>query len=125
MTEVPSSPSLDLASLQGRIREFVRERDWEQFHAPKNLVLALVAELGELAEIFHVKNVSKPQQVDQHVGELFSNVRGRRTFLHDPSRLVRSEPLELLEACDTKLELNRERYPVKEFRGRAGKYSKE
>jgi dCTP diphosphatase len=34
------------------IRQFVRERDWEQFHSPKNLILALVGEVGELAEIF-------------------------------------------------------------------------
>ena len=42
----------ELEELQGRIREFVRERDWEQFHTPKNLAMALAGEAGELLELF-------------------------------------------------------------------------
>ena len=47
------SPELDsLRVLTSRIREFSREREWEKFHDPKSLILALVGEVGELAELF-------------------------------------------------------------------------
>ena len=43
---------MTIASLQFQFRQFVAERDWEQFHNPKNLVMALAGEVGELTEIF-------------------------------------------------------------------------
>lgn len=43
---------MDLAELTDRLREFAAARDWEQFHTPKNLVMALTAEAGELTELF-------------------------------------------------------------------------
>ena len=43
---------MDIASLQQRLREFTAERDWNQFHSPKNLAMALTSEAGELAEVF-------------------------------------------------------------------------
>jgi dCTP diphosphatase len=43
---------MPIADLQGQLREFAAERDWEQFHSPKNLVMALTGEVGELTELF-------------------------------------------------------------------------
>lgn len=43
---------VSIASLQRQLREFAAERDWEQFHSPKNLVMALAGEVGELTAIF-------------------------------------------------------------------------
>jgi dCTP diphosphatase len=43
---------MPIADLQGQLREFAAEREWEQFHSPKNLVMALVGEVGELTELF-------------------------------------------------------------------------
>ena len=43
---------MSITSLQDRLREFAAQRDWEQFHTPKNLVMALTGEVGELNEIF-------------------------------------------------------------------------
>jgi dCTP diphosphatase len=43
---------MPIADLQAQLREFAAERDWEQFHSPKNLVMALVGEVGELTELF-------------------------------------------------------------------------
>ena len=43
---------MSIADLQRQLREFAAERDWEQFHSPKNLVMALVGEAGELTELF-------------------------------------------------------------------------
>jgi hypothetical protein len=50
--EVPAMSHEGLDALRVRLREFARERDWEQFHTPKNLAMALAGEVGELLEIF-------------------------------------------------------------------------
>ena len=56
MTEVQSpgrdAPLVDVAGLAAKLDQFANERDWTQFHSPKNLVMALTGEVGELNEIF-------------------------------------------------------------------------
>jgi dCTP diphosphatase len=46
------SPELTLEQLRKKIRTFVEERDWDQYHSPRNLLLAFVGEVGELSELF-------------------------------------------------------------------------
>ena len=50
---------MDIQRLQKRLREFTTARDWEQFHSPKNLAMALVAEVGELVEQFQCRPRSR------------------------------------------------------------------
>ncbi|MCW3480990.1 nucleotide pyrophosphohydrolase [Neisseriaceae bacterium JH1-16] len=50
------SPLLDLAPLSAALQRFADERDWQRFHTPRNLMLALTGEVGELAEIFQWKS---------------------------------------------------------------------
>jgi hypothetical protein len=52
MKEPLTDATTTIQELKGRVLEFARERDWEQFHAPKNLSMALAAEAGELMEHF-------------------------------------------------------------------------
>ena len=52
MADAEGPGALDLASVQERLRKFAEARDWEQFHSPKNLAMALAAESGELLEVF-------------------------------------------------------------------------
>src|SRR5437016_1390306 len=103
------------------VRQFVRERDWEQFHSPKNLILALVGEVGELSEIFQWLT---PEEEDR-VMEDESTAAAVRAEIADVLiyllRLGDVLGVDVLEAGAAKLELNRERYPVREFRGRARK----
>src|SRR5438128_6995367 len=97
--------------IQG-IRQFVRERDWEQFHAPKNLVLALVGEIGELAEIFQWLT---PDEAARVMDQSWSESRVREKLADVLIYLIRLADVlgvDLLEACATKLAVNRERYPV-------------
>jgi hypothetical protein len=63
-----------LAELKTRVLAFARERDWEQFHAPKNLSMALAAEAGELMEHF-----------------LWSTTEASRTVVADPARKAKIE----------------------------------
>jgi dCTP diphosphatase len=112
---------MDFSGLTTDIRGFARERDWEQFHTPKNLILALMSEVGELAEIFQWLSMEESTRVMQH-GASASRVRDELAdVLIYLVRLADVLDVDLLEASAIKLERNRERYPVEEYRGRAGK----
>ena len=105
-------------TLIAELRAFVRERDWEQFHDPKNLAMALGSEVGELmAELRWVRS----DKVDAHVEDPNNRTRlaaelgdvGILLFL-----LADRMNIDLLEAMRTKLEQNRRKYPVGASRGR-------
>jgi NTP pyrophosphatase (non-canonical NTP hydrolase) len=103
------------------IRKFTRERDWEQYHSPKNLSMALSVEVAELVEVFqwltqeqsrHLPPAKK-QAVEEEIGDV--------TIL----LLMLADELgvDVLEAARKKLQRNRAKYPVEKFRGRAEKYN--
>jgi NTP pyrophosphatase (non-canonical NTP hydrolase) len=107
-----------LDTLIADLHTFVRERDWEQFHDPKNLAMALGSEVGELmAELRWVRS----EQVDAHVSDASKRARleeelgdvGILLFL-----LADRMKIDLLEAMRTKLEQNRRKYPIDASRGR-------
>lgn len=103
-----------------RIREFAQERDWEHFHTPKNLAMALSVEASELVEIFQwmtpeeaaaVMSGDKAQDVRDEVADIL-------TYL---LRLADVLEIDLEEALATKANSNAERYSVAEFKGSARK----
>jgi NTP pyrophosphatase (non-canonical NTP hydrolase) len=107
-----------LEELQFGLRDFARERDWEQFHTPKNLAMALVGEVGELLEIFQwltpeqAAAVMKSPRADDVADELADVV----IYL---LRLADVLDIDLLEAAHAKLERNRGRFPPRQVSGRA------
>ena len=109
--------------LLGRLRQFVNDRDWEQFHDPKNLSMALAAEVGELLACFRWLTPPESEDVLQHeetskrVLEELGDVAICLMMLCD--RLGVS----IEEVASEKLALNEARYPVDQARGRATKYS--
>lgn len=99
-----------LAVLRIALREFARERDWEQFHTPKNLAMALAGEVGELVEVFQWLT---PEQA---AGVMESNrSEDVRDELADVAiylvRLADVLGVDLLEAAHAKLHRNRDRFP--------------
>lgn len=109
--------------MQDAIRAFVRERDWEQFHLPKNLILALTGELGELAELFQWR---PPEESDPTAFEAETREAVRAELADVFIYLLRlSDVLDvnLVEAARDKLALNAERYPISEVRGSTEKRS--
>jgi dCTP diphosphatase len=111
-----------LGNLQGRLREFVAERDWDQFHTPKNLAMALVAEAGELVEHFQWLTPEQSAQLtDQARAEVELEVADVLLFLLRLCDKLRIDPI---AAGAKKLELNAQRYPVAKARGKATKYDK-
>ena len=103
------------------IRKFTHERDWEQFHSPKNLSMALSVEVAELVEVFQWLtqeqsrrlSPAKKQAVEEEIGDV--------TIL----LLMLADELgvDVLEAARKKLQRNRAKYPVEKARGRAEKYN--
>jgi NTP pyrophosphatase (non-canonical NTP hydrolase) len=111
----------DLADLARRLREFAAARDWEQFHSPKNLAMALVAEAGEVVEHFQwltetASEALTPAERDAVALEL-ADVQLYLVLLAE--RLG----IDLAEAARRKIAINEERYPAEAVRGSARKRS--
>lgn len=110
-----------LVSLRDRLREFAKERDWDQYHTPKNLSMALIAEAAELVEHF--------QWVDGGVSHLLED--NTRCSVEEELAdiliyLVRiSDKLDvnLLVAAERKIAINAKKYPSEKVRGSAKKYT--
>ncbi|MFM1897071.1 MAG: hypothetical protein RLZZ385_2145 [Pseudomonadota bacterium] len=111
----------DIKALQDQLVQFARERDWEQFHSPKNLSMALAAEAGELLEVFQWLTESHSRQPDpvirQRAGEELADI-----FLYTLMLCHRLD-IELLPVAFAKLAANGEKYPVAKVRGSARKYT--
>jgi dCTP diphosphatase len=110
----------DLQELKARIREFVAERDWDRFHSPKNLAMALSVEASELVEIF--------QWLTEEESALPDSDRRRRAaeeladVLWFLVRLADRLDIDLLEATERKIAANAAKYPADRVRGDARKY---
>lgn len=110
-----------LDELRDRLREFVRERDWEQFHSPKNLAMAMIVEAAELVEHFQwlTEDQSKdipPEKREQVAHEIAD------TFVY----LLRMSDvlgIDLIDAANAKITLNAKKYPADKVRGSNAKYT--
>ncbi len=114
---------IDVGKLQNELARFARERDWEQFHSPKNLVMALAGEVGELSELFQWLS----EDASREVGRNAATSRPIRDELADVLfylvRLATVLEVDLDEAAASKLQRNAEKYPIDKARGNARKYS--
>ncbi|HHC71320.1 MAG TPA: nucleotide pyrophosphohydrolase [Thiotrichales bacterium] len=108
-----------LAELQQALREFAHRRDWEQFHTPKNLVMALIVEAAELVEHFQWLTPEQADRLDEGVRE---EVRMEMAdiFIY-LLRLAERLDVDLLAAAEEKMAINEERFPVERVRGKAGR----
>jgi dCTP diphosphatase len=107
--------------LKEELRRFAQERDWEQFHSPKNLAMALAAEVGEILEIFQWLT---PEESRQLKAEKLDRVKDEiGDVLIYLVRLADMLDIEPLEAAFDKLEKNKGKYPILKARGNAKKYT--
>jgi len=110
-----------IEQLRDALRRFSLERDWDQFHSPKNLAMALIVEAGELLE--HFQWMSERESAELTPAKL-SEVRAEiaDVFIY-LVRLADRLGIDLLSAAATKIDQNARRYPADEFRGSSRKYS--
>lgn len=104
------------------LRRFAAERDWEQFHTPKNLVMALAGEVGEVIEHFQWLDPNESQALTEKSRDLVA-LELADVYLY-LLRLADVLKLDLNEAARRKLAINAERYPADKARGRADKYDR-
>src|SRR3954452_10994956 len=118
---LPSPPVRDLADLRDRLRAFAAARDWDQFHSPKNLAMALIAEAAELVEHFQwltegesaaLPEVKRAQVADELADVLVYLVR-----------IADKLDIDLLEAVTAKMARNEAKYPAERVKGSARKYN--
>jgi len=110
----------DLASLRARLRAFVAERDWDKFHSPKNLSMALAVEAAELVEIFQW--LTEPQSDVLDSGRRARVEAELADILIYLVRIADRLDVDLLQASARKLEENARKYPAERVRGQALKY---
>jgi dCTP diphosphatase len=112
-----------VAELKTRVLAFAKERDWEQFHAPKNLSMALAAEAGELMEHFLwaepaasgniARDPARRNKIEEELADVviyaleFANVTG----------------IDVAAAIEAKMAANAKKYPVEKAKGRSAKYT--
>lgn len=118
---MPYSTEDRLSALRERLRHFVAEREWQKFHDPKNLAMAVASEAGELlAELRWVSNEQADsftrddavrERVEQEVGDVLI------ALLLFCDRIG----IDLISAAERKLELNAENYPIELSKGRSAR----
>ena len=107
--------------LTQRLRAFALERDWDRFHSPKNLAMALTGEAGELAAEFQWLTEAESQSLDP---ECMARVQQEAAdVLLYLVRLADKLQFDLVDAAHRKIDLNAERYPVDQVRGSSRKYN--
>lgn len=111
----------DLERLRTEIAQFAKDRDWEKFHSPKNLSMALSVEVSELMEHFQwlTEEESRSPSVELKQ-ELSQELADSAIYL---IRLADQLGIDLVAAIDEKLNINKEKYPAEKVRGNAAKYT--
>jgi len=110
-----------LEALRDALRQFAAERDWNQFHSPKNLAIALSVEAAELLEHFQwmldAESSNVPPDQKARIREEVADV------LLYLVRLADKLEIDLLVAASDKIRVNAEKYPVEKARGSSKKYT--
>ncbi|MDX1763913.1 MAG: nucleotide pyrophosphohydrolase [bacterium] len=110
-----------LEQLRRRLRAFAKDREWEQFHSPKNLSMALIAEAAELVEHF--------QWLTQKESRKLADEERQRVALELADiliyliRMADQLGLDLMEAVNEKIDINEEKYPKERVKGSSKKYT--
>lgn len=110
-----------LQQLSQQLRDFARARNWEQFHSPKNLAMALIAEAAELVEHFQWLTEDQSQDLDPAKKEAVAMELA--DILIYLLRCAERLDIDLLAAAERKMMLNEQRYPVDKVFGDARRAS--
>jgi len=110
-----------LDDLNQRLREFAQARDWEQFHSPKNMAMALIGEAGELIE--HFQWLTEEQSYRLPPDKLDAVRLEMADIFIYLIRLSDRLGVDLMAAVEDKIALNEKKYPAEQVRGSSRKYN--
>ncbi len=114
-----SDSSLD--QIKEQLRMFAADRDWDQFHSPKNLSMALIAEAAELVEHFQWMTEEQSNSLSpEKLAEIELEIADVQIYL---VRLADKLQLDLMAAVEKKLAVNEKKYPASKVRGSSKKYT--
>ena len=112
----------NFVKLQQSIEQFSLDRDWDQFHSPKNLSMALNVEAGELLECFQWLSEEQSKNLtDGQLSEVSDELADVFIYL---IRLADKLNINLIEAANNKITKNDEKYPIEKSKGNSTKYDK-
>ncbi len=113
--------ALSFYELNRRLAEFAQKRDWEQFHSPKNLSMALIAEAAELVEHFQWLSEEESASLSpEKLEEVRMELADIQIYL---IRIAERLGVDLLAAAQEKMTINEQRYPVEKVKGSAKRAS--
>ena len=118
----PPSSLVDVGQLAAALERFAAERNWAQFHSPKNLVMALTGEVGELSEIFQWMEEEQSKDAARHPDTAQAVQDELADVLMYLVRLASVLGVDLDAAARQKLEQNNRKYPVEKARNSSKKY---
>jgi len=109
-----------MEDLKIHIKEFIRARDWEQYHAPKNLAMAMSVEAAEILEIFQWKEGEESLTPDE-LESLRQEIGDVLVYLLE---LADKYGIDIIQAAKDKMALNESKYPSEIVKGKSWKYTK-
>jgi NTP pyrophosphatase (non-canonical NTP hydrolase) len=111
----------DFKRLQLRARAFASARDWDQFHSPKNLTMALGGEIAELLDLFQWKTEEQSSRLSPEEQQAVAHeIADVQIYL---LRLADKLEVDIPTAVDEKMAINERKYPADQVRGSAKKYT--
>lgn len=113
--------SFNFEQLQADLRDFAHERDWEQFHNPKNLAMALAGEVGELLAVMQWLSAEQCEPGALSESDRAAIEAEFADVLIYLARLSDQLEIDVRAAVNAKMKSNADRYPADRFRGSAGK----
>lgn len=121
--QIMNTELIDIKELKEKLAKFATDRDWDQFHSPKNLVMALSGEVGELNELFQwlsevesiefKKDSKKMKKVKEEIADIFIYL----------VRLAHKLDIDIKQAVKEKIKVNSDKYPISLSKGNAIKYN--
>ena len=113
--------NINIEAIKKKLREFSKERDWEQYHSPKNLAMALSVEVAELVEIFQwsneggldvTKDPIQKNKIKNEIADIFNYL----------VKLIDALEIDIEEASLRKIKENAEKYPIEKAKGKSAMY---
>ena len=114
----PSDESTTVQDLRQMVNEFVSEREWEKFHSPKNITMALAIEAAELMEHFQWCTIEESRATNEDSEKLAAVGEELADVLCYGFALANTLGIDVSETMRKKMQKNREKYPVEKFLGK-------
>ncbi|MFP3257101.1 MAG: nucleotide pyrophosphohydrolase [Candidatus Nanopusillus acidilobi] len=122
MYEINDS-NTNIAYLKEKVKQFCKERDWDQFHNPKDLAIGIVTEGAELLDIFRFKFPEEIEELLKNKDKLLQIKDELADILYFVIRFAQMNNIDLTDALLKKLEKNELKYPVIKSKGSNKKYN--